>query len=146
MKVRQRPHPCLLYWVDMRLKDRIRSWAKSSKREGVARWFAVRDPRTPLLPKVLCAITVAYALSRIDPIPDFIPILGLVDDALLLPGLMWLAIKAMPQDLLAESRQKADDWMQNGENRPKSLVGAVVIVLLWLGSLGLVWLWWTSAT
>lgn len=125
-------------------KDRIRSWARSIKREGIALWFAVRDPRTPLLPKVLCAIVVAYALSPIDLIPDFIPILGFVDDALLLPGLMWLAIKAMPQDLLAECRQKADDWMQNGGTRPKSLVGAMAIVLLWLASLGLVWLWWTS--
>jgi uncharacterized membrane protein YkvA (DUF1232 family) len=128
----------------MSLKDRIRSWARSIKREGIALWFAVRDPRTPMLPKVLCAIVVAYALSPIDLIPDFIPILGFVDDALLLPGLMWLAIKAMPPDLLTQCRQKADDWMQNGGTRPKSLVGAVAIVLLWLASFGLIWLWWTS--
>lgn len=125
-------------------KDRIRSWARSIKREGIALWFAVRDPRTPMLPKVLCAIVVAYALSPIDLIPDFIPILGFVDDALLLPGLMWLAIKAMPPDLLTQCRQKADASMQNGGTRPKSLVGAVVIVLLWLASLSLIWLWWTS--
>lgn len=125
-------------------KDRIRSWASSIKCEGIALWFAVRDPRTPMLPKVLCAIVVAYALSPIDLIPDFIPILGFVDDALLLPGLMWLAIKAMPQNLLIEYRQKANDWMQNGGSLPKSFAGAVVIVLLWMGSLGLVWLWWTS--
>lgn len=128
----------------MSLKDRIRSWARSIKREGIALWFAVRDPRTPMLPKVLCAIVVAYALSPIDLIPDFIPILGFVDDALLLPGLMWLAIKAMPPDLLTECRQKADDWMQNGGTKPKSFAGAVVIVLLWLASIGLAWLWWRS--
>ncbi len=128
----------------MSLKDRIRSWARSIKREGIALWFAVRNPRTPMLPKVLCAIVVAYALSPIDLIPDFIPILGFVDDALLLPGLMWLAIKAMPSDILTQCCQKADDWMQNGGTRPKSLVGGVVIVLLWLESLALVWLWWTS--
>lgn len=130
----------------MSWKDRIKSWAKSIKREGIALWFAVRDRRTPLLPKVPCAIVVAYAQSPIDLIPDFIPILGFVDDALLLPGLMWLVIKAILQNLLAQCRQKADDWMQNVGIRPKSFVGAAAIVLLWLGSLGLVWLWWASAT
>ncbi|WP_442975402.1 YkvA family protein, partial [Salmonella enterica] len=77
-----------------------------------------------MLPKVLCAIVVAYALSPIDLIPDFIPILGFVDDALLLPGLMWLAIKAMPPDLLAQCRQNSASWMQNGGTKPKSLAGA----------------------
>lgn len=128
----------------MRLTDRLRGWARSIKREGVALWFAVRDPRTPPWPKVLCAVVVAYALSPIDLIPDFIPILGFVDDALLLPGLMWLAIRAMPPALLAECRQKATHWMHSGGAKPQSLAGAVVIVLLWLGSLALAWLWWAS--
>lgn len=83
----------------------------------------------------------AYALSPIDLIPDFIPVLGYVDDVLLLPGLIWLAIKLLPPDVLQECRSQADAWMQSQGKRPRSLGGAVMIVLLWVGISIAAWFW-----
>jgi len=123
-------------------RGRLREWARQLKRNGVALWFAVRDPRTPLLPKLLCGIVVAYALSPIDLIPDFIPVLGYLDDLLLLPGLIWLAIRTMPEHLMEDCRRQADQWMQRGGAKPRSLVGAVLIVLLWGAAAGGLWVWW----
>jgi uncharacterized membrane protein YkvA (DUF1232 family) len=86
---------------------------------------------------------VAYALSPIDLIPDFIPVLGYVDDALLLPGLIWLALQLLPDSVVGESRVQADQWMTEQGKRPRSYVGAAVIVALWLllGYAG--WRWWS---
>ena len=126
----------MAYTVNMRLKTRLIEWARKLKREGVALWFAARDPRTPWLPRLICAAVVAYALSPIDLIPDFIPVLGFVDDALLLPALIWLAIRLMPSALMAECRERADAWLQAGRAKPRSRAGAVAIVALWLAALG----------
>lgn len=75
---------------------------------------------------------MAYALSPTDLIPDFIPVLGYVDDAILLPGMIWLAVRLIPAPVLAECRAQADDWIARGAERPRSYIGAAVIVLLWL--------------
>jgi uncharacterized membrane protein YkvA (DUF1232 family) len=123
-------------------RGRLRECARQLKRNGVALWFAVRDPRTPLLPKLLCGIVVAYALSPIDLIPDFIPVLGYLDDVLLLPGLIWLAIRTMPEHLMEDCRMKADQWMQVGGAKPRSLVGAAVIILVWVAVAGGLWVLW----
>jgi len=124
----------------MKLNTRLIEWARKLKREGISLWFAARDPRTPWLPRLLCAAVVAYALSPIDLIPDFIPVLGFVDDALLLPALIWLAIRLMPQALMQECRTKADAWLQAGHGKPRSRAGAAAIVALWLAALaGLGW-------
>jgi uncharacterized membrane protein YkvA (DUF1232 family) len=123
-------------------RGRLREWARQLKRNGVALWFAVRDPRTPLLPKLLCGIVVAYALSPIDLIPDFIPMLGYLDDLLLLPGLIWLAIRTMPEHLMEDCRRQADQWMQRGGAKPRSLVGAALILLVWGAVAGGLWAWW----
>ncbi|MDY0744855.1 YkvA family protein [Paucibacter sp. R3-3] len=124
----------------MQLKTRVIDWARKLKREGIALWFAARDPRTPWLPRLLCATVVAYALSPIDLIPDFIPILGFVDDALLLPALIWLAIRLIPPALMQECRAKADAWLQAGHGKPRSRTGAAAIIALWLAALaGLTW-------
>ena len=84
---------------------------------------------------------VAYALSPIDLIPDFIPVLGFVDDALLLPGLIWLAVKLVPPPVLADCRIQAEHWMAEQGAKPRSLAGAAVIVALWLLAAGLC-AWW----
>jgi uncharacterized membrane protein YkvA (DUF1232 family) len=128
----------------MRISDRLRAWAKSIKREGVALWFAARDPRTPFWPKLVCAIVVAYALSPIDLIPDFIPVLGYVDDVLLLPALMWLAIRLMPPALMQENRLRADEWLREGKGKPRSVAGAVAIVVVWLAVSAALWYWWVK--
>jgi uncharacterized membrane protein YkvA (DUF1232 family) len=76
----------------MGITERIKTWARRIKRDAVTLWFAYRDPRTPLAVKALCAFVVAYALSPIDLIPDFIPVLGYADDALLLPKAARVAV------------------------------------------------------
>lgn len=117
----------------------LRDWAKRIKRDGVTLWFAGKNPRTPWYAKVLGVFVVAYALSPIDLIPDFIPVLGYVDDALLLPGLIWLTIQLLPADVLAECRGQADDWMAA---KPVSKVGGTLVVVLWMLACWAVWYWW----
>jgi uncharacterized membrane protein YkvA (DUF1232 family) len=128
----------------MRITDRLRSWARRVKRDGVTLWFAARHPHTPWHAKALGVFVVAYALSPIDLIPDFIPVLGYVDDVLLLPALIWLAIRLLPPPVLSECRLKADDWMRTKGAKPSSRLGAVFVVLLWAGVTAMVLSWWLS--
>lgn len=126
----------------MSLVSTIRAWAKRIKRDAVTLWFAYRHPDTPWLVKGLCVFVVAYALSPIDLIPDFIPVLGYVDDALLLPGLIWLAIRLLPAGVVTSSRFEADRWMVKEGERPRSYVGAAFIVVIWALVGYAVWIWW----
>lgn len=127
----------------MATRDRLKTWARRIKRDGLTLWFAGKHPRTPWHAKALGVFVVAYALSPIDLIPDFIPVLGYLDDVLLLPGLIWLAIKLLPPDVLEECRSDADAWMDAKREKPRSRVGAVVIVVLWVAVVAAVgyWLW-----
>ncbi|RIJ04495.1 DUF1232 domain-containing protein [Achromobacter sp. K91] len=125
----------------MNLSDRLKAWAKRIKRDGLTLWFAGKHARTPWYAKALGVFVVAYALSPIDLIPDFIPVLGYVDDVLLLPGLIWLVIKLLPADVLQECRVQADAWMQSQGKKPRSAAGAVMIVALWLGISLAAWFW-----
>lgn len=102
----------------------------------------MRDARTPRLVTVLCGFVVAYALSPIDLIPDFIPVLGYLDDALLLPALIWLAVRMLPPPVVQESRSQADAWMAAQGEKPTSWAGAVAVVCLWLGAAWAAWIWW----
>lgn len=124
------------------IAQRIKAWARRIKRDSVTLWFAYRDPRTPLAVKLLCVFVVAYALSPIDLVPDFIPVLGYVDDALLLPALIWLAVRLLPPKVVEDSRIKADTWMATQGQKPVSKAGAVVIALLWLALAYGAWVWW----
>jgi uncharacterized membrane protein YkvA (DUF1232 family) len=128
----------------MSITSDLRTWARRIKRDGVTLWFAGKNPRTPWYAKALGVFVVAYALSPIDLIPDFIPVLGYLDDVLLLPGLIWVAIKLLPADVLAECRTQADEWMASKAAKPTSKVGAVVVVLLWLAACLGAWYWWQS--
>ena len=116
----------------MSLSSHLKSWAKRIKRDGVTLWFAAKNPRTPWYAKAIGVLVVAYALSPIDLIPDFVPVLGYVDDVLLLPGLIFLAIKLLPVDVLAECRGQADAWMASKGAKPSSRAGAVIVVVVWL--------------
>ena len=107
---------------------RLAEWARALKRESLALYYAARDPRTPWYAKLLAGAIVAYALSPIDLIPDFIPVLGLLDELLLLPAGIWLALRLVPEPVLAESRMRADAALE----RPTSRTAAVVIVLVWI--------------
>ena len=116
---------------------RLHAWAKSLKRDAVALWIAARDPRVPWAAKAVAGLTAAYALSPIDLIPDFIPVLGLLDDAVLVPLGILLAIRLMPPALMAEFRSAALLRAQ----RPVSRGAAAIIVSLWLcGAIIALWL------
>ena len=107
---------------------RLKRWARGLKAETMVLYFAVRDPRTPLVAKLVAAAVVAYALSPIDLIPDFIPVLGLLDDALLLPLGIALALRLMPPAVLAEARLKAQEALA----RPRNWLAGALIALVWL--------------
>lgn len=109
------------------------SWARRIKRDVMTLWFASRHPDAPWLAKALGVFVLAYALSPIDLIPDFIPVLGYLDDVILLPVLIWCAIKLMPVEVLQQCRSKAEQFIQTQEDKPRSWIGAVVIVTVWLG-------------
>jgi uncharacterized membrane protein YkvA (DUF1232 family) len=97
----------------------------------------MRDPRTPIAAKAVAALVVAYAISPIDLIPDFIPILGYLDDLLLLPAGIWLALRLIPQPVMEAARLKA----QEADERPTSRAAAAVIVLVWFAAAVLLG-WW----
>ena len=125
----------------MKFSDNLKAWARRIKRDGVTLWFAGKNPRTPWYAKALGVFVVAYALSPIDLIPDFIPVLGYVDDVLLLPVLIWLTIRLLPPEVLAECRSQADEWMQTKGSKPSSRAGALLVAVLWLAVGAAVWFW-----
>jgi uncharacterized membrane protein YkvA (DUF1232 family) len=103
-----------------------------------ALWFLLKDPRTPLVAKLVAAIVVAYALSPIDLIPDFIPVLGLLDDIILVPLGVALAVKLVPAPLWLEMRQKAEGFQGR---LPKVMWGLLIVVAIWLMLLA-VFIYW----
>ncbi|TPG94700.1 DUF1232 domain-containing protein [Pseudomonas caspiana] len=111
--------------------NRVLYWARRIKSQTMILWFSCKNPKTPLLPKLLTISVVAYALSPIDLIPDFIPILGLLDDAILLPIGIILAMKCIPQNVLDTSRARALEWERNHEAKPVSKVMALIVVIIW---------------
>jgi uncharacterized membrane protein YkvA (DUF1232 family) len=110
--------------------SKFKERAKQLKIDIPAVFIALKHKDTPLLVKVLAFITVAYALSPIDLIPDFIPVLGFLDDALILPGLFALIVKLIPPDVFAECRKEAEDLWADG--KPKKWYYALPIVVVWL--------------
>ena len=131
-------------WIE-RSRERLRDWARRLKRDAMTLWFARAHPATPWTAKVLAAIVVAYALSPIDLIPDFVPVLGYVDDVILLPLLIWLALRLLPPEVIAESRRQAEAWLQRREARPRSWAGAIGVGLVWLALAVLLSLWGARA-
>jgi uncharacterized membrane protein YkvA (DUF1232 family) len=121
--------------VRMKLEE-WRRWAGRLKAETYALYLAYGDPRVPLHAKLFAALVVGYAFSPIDLIPDPIPILGYLDDLVLVPLGVALAVRMIPEEVLSESRQRAREMMERGE-RPVSRTAAAVIVALWLALAGL---------
>jgi uncharacterized membrane protein YkvA (DUF1232 family) len=106
-------------------------WAGRLKSETHALYLAYRDPRVPWYAKLFAALVVGYAFSPIDLIPDPIPVLGYLDDLILVPLGVALAVRMIPEDVLSESRQKAREMVERGE-KPVSRAAAAVIFVLWL--------------
>lgn len=108
--------------------DEIRAWARRIKSDVLALFLASRDPRVPWLPKVFAVVVAGYALSPIDLIPDFIPVLGYLDDLILVPLGIVLVVKLIPADLMAEHRLSAANLL----DRPASRVAGIFIICLWV--------------
>jgi len=108
-----------------------KQWAGRLKSETYALYLAYGDPRMPWYAKLFAALVVGYAFSPIDLIPDAIPVLGYLDDLILVPLGVALAVRMIPENVLSESRQKAREMIERGE-RPVSRAAAAVIVVLWL--------------
>jgi uncharacterized membrane protein YkvA (DUF1232 family) len=116
----------------------MKRWARVMKRDVIALWLAARDPRVPYLAKVLAAVVAAYALSPIDLIPDFIPLVGYLDDLLLVPLGIWVAVRLVPPAVMAELRDRAAR-----EPIFSSRLGLVIVVMIWLAALAAAaWLTW----
>lgn len=121
------------------MAGRLRQWARVIKRDVHALYLASRDPRVPWYAKVLALLVAGYALSPIDLIPDFIPVLGYLDDVILVPLGVLAVVKLIPPELMAEHRELA----AAAQERPVSRLAAAVIACLWIASVALVvWLVW----
>ena len=112
----------------MTLVQTLKARARFLKRETYAMYLAVRDPRTPWYAKVVAGAVLAYALSPFDLIPDFIPVIGLLDDLILVPLGFALALKLIPAPIMVDCRHQAD----SAQGLPVSRVGAVFIIAVWL--------------
>jgi uncharacterized membrane protein YkvA (DUF1232 family) len=119
--------------------EQLRRWAKNLKRQTMVLWFCYQHPQTPWLPKWISVFVVAYALSPIDLIPDFIPVLGYLDDVIILPLGILLAIRLMPLHVLEACQLKASEWEKNQVKRPVNKMAAVLIVLVWGAVLAGAW-------
>ena len=109
--------------------DQLKSRARALKNETFAVYIAAKDPRTPWYAKAIAICILAYALSPIDLIPDFVPVLGYLDDIIIVPAGIMLAIRLIPADALAEAREKAAQ--AQGPERSLGIAGMMIIMLLW---------------
>jgi uncharacterized membrane protein YkvA (DUF1232 family) len=107
--------------------------------EAHAAWLAARDPDCPWHARAVGLLVTAYALSPIDLIPDFIPVLGLVDDALIVPAGLWLFARLLPDGLLDRCRAEAEA----AADRPRSRAGIAIVLLAWIAAAALVWTLWS---
>lgn len=117
--------------------DALKQWARAIKRDVVALWLAARDPRVPWYAKAIAGAVTAYALSPIDLIPDFIPILGYLDDLIIVPLGIWLAIRMIPSELMDGFRAEAAT-----RSKPRTWTGFVAILAVWLAAALILIRWW----
>ena len=113
--------------------ERVKQWGRELKRDIVALKLAARDPRVPWYAKALAAAVAAYALSPIDLIPDFVPVLGQIDDLILVPIGIWAVVKLIPAPVMADLRERARDMPQG-----KSLAGVILILAIWAAAIALI--------
>jgi uncharacterized membrane protein YkvA (DUF1232 family) len=113
--------------------DRLKNWARVIKRDVHALYLASRDPRVPWYAKALAVAVAGYALSPIDLIPDFIPVLGYLDDLVIVPLGILLVIRLIPPQIMAEHRKTAE----LAQARPTSRTASVVIVCIWVACIAL---------
>lgn len=114
----------------------VKARAKQLKTDIPAIFLALKDKDTSIIAKVFAGLTVAYALSPVDLVPDFIPVLGYLDDIILLPMLVALTIKFIPRDVLERNRKQAEGMWQEG--KPKKWYYAIPIVIFWVILIGVI--------
>ena len=115
----------------------LRKWAKELKRHTLVVYFAARDPRTPWLVRLLALLVAAYALSPIDLIPDFIPVLGYLDDLVIVPLGVLLVLKLVPPEVTRSAREQALAAVEI----PVSRAAAAIVVAIWVAMVGVFGLW-----
>ena len=122
------------------LMERWKTQVKKLKKDTFALYLAIRDPRTPWYAKAFAGLVVAYAFSPIDLVPDFIPVLGYLDDLMLIPLGIFLSIRMIPSDVMEACRLEAETAFEDG--KPVNRTAGVVIVMVWvlLAALGIRWL------
>lgn len=123
------------------LRVRLADWARRIERDVIALWLAARDPRVPWYAKAVALVVAAYALSPIDLIPDVVPVLGMLDDVILVPLGILLAVRLVPQAIMDEHRRTA---AARAAARPSSRAGAVVVAVIWIAAGGVL-AWWLMA-
>lgn len=124
------------------MRATLQSWAKQLKQHTLVVYFAARDPRTPFFVRLLALLVAAYALSPIDLIPDFIPVIGYLDDLLLVPLGIALVVRLTPPEVMTTAREKAAQAVE----RPVSRAAAVVVVLIWLALILIFAQWLATAS
>lgn len=117
-------------FLGVKMIKKIKAWAKNLKRQIFTLYFACKDERVPWFAKMFTICVVAYAFSPIDLIPDFIPVLGYLDDIILVPLGVMLALKMIPKDVISDCALKAEERMQSG--KPKNWFVGSLIILFWL--------------
>ena len=120
-------------------KVTLKERAKKLKTDIPAVFIALKHPKTPWYAKVMAALTVAYALSPIDLVPDFVPVLGYLDDVLILPAMVVLTVKFIPKEVYRECQIQAEGIWADG--KPKRWYYAIPIAIIWLLLIGLI-AWW----
>ena len=116
----------------MTLFQKISAWAKALKLDVLALWLALKRPEVSVWAKVIAFVAVAYALSPIDLIPDFIPVLGYLDDLIIVPVLVWLALKLIHIEVIKQSREQAAEWINSNQPKPKSYAGLLFVLVVCL--------------
>lgn len=122
----------------MGLLQTAKQWARALKRDVLVVYLAARDPRTPWALRLLALAVAAYALSPIDLVPDFIPVLGYLDDLLIVPLGLALVLRLLPPPVLLAARERAARMLA----RPRSCLAAAIIVMLWVLLAVLLFAWW----
>lgn len=121
----------------MSFMETVKTRARLLKRDTLAVWYAVKDARTPWYAKALGILVTAYAFSPIDLIPDFIPVLGYLDDLVLIPAGIALTIKLIPTEVMTAAREKA----QEASQKPVSIIAGVLIALVWVTAIFFIGRW-----
>lgn len=121
---------------ELKLLKKMKAWSKNLKKQVFILYFAYKDDRVPLYAKLFAICVVAYAFSPIDLIPDFIPILGFIDDLIIVPLGVMLALKMIPELAIKDCEEKANELMKKG--KPKNWIVGSLIILFW--SLILIWI------